>query len=57
VIDALDTLYRDPAKRAALAQRGRQLVERPEFRWEAIGERFAEELDRACGGLQVAVSA
>ena len=46
-IDALDQMYRDPEGRAEIAAAGQELVNRPEYRWEHIGERFAEEIQKA----------
>jgi len=46
-IAALDRLYADPAFRAELGQRGRDLVARPQFRWPAIGAAFRDALDVA----------
>lgn len=45
-IEALDRLYRDPAERAKFAERGRELVSRPEYRWGNIGSQVAAILDR-----------
>lgn len=41
-IEALNTLYQDEALRADHAERGLELVRRPEYRWEAIGDRVVD---------------
>jgi glycosyltransferase involved in cell wall biosynthesis len=46
-IAALDKMYRDKAYRQEIAERGYQLSQRPEFRWENIGEAYAEAIDEA----------
>jgi D-inositol-3-phosphate glycosyltransferase len=52
-IDNLDLLYRDERWRSALIERGLELVRQPQYRWEVIGERFAEELDKALDEVTV----
>lgn len=44
-IASLDRLYHDAAERQRLSERGRRLVERDEFRWPNIGQRYAHELN------------
>lgn len=39
-VAALDRLYDNHARRAELGRLGRELVERPEFRWEQIASQF-----------------
>lgn len=54
-IEALDALYRSPATRETYGQKGFDLISRPEYRWPAIGERFANAVDAALDvvGVQV----
>jgi len=42
----LDQLYRDKALHAKHSKAGIDLCARPEYRWENIGQRFGEELER-----------
>lgn len=44
-IKALDMFYRDKHIRENLSQKGLELVGRSEYRWENIGEKFAEAFD------------
>lgn len=44
-IKALDILYRNDHIRKNFSQKGLELVGLPEFRWEAIGEKFVEAFD------------
>jgi glycosyltransferase involved in cell wall biosynthesis len=46
-IRALDALYRNPELRAAHTALGLELVRQDCYRWENIGQRFAEEIERA----------
>jgi len=46
-IEAVNRLYHSRDLRQITAQKGLDLVSRPEYRWEAIGRRFAEEI-RTC---------
>jgi D-inositol-3-phosphate glycosyltransferase len=39
---AMEALYRDPARLRQVSRAGYEYVRRPEFRWEAIGERWRE---------------
>ena len=50
-IDALDGLYRFPERRETYRHRGLSLVQQPQYRWENIGERFAEQLEFAYTGV------
>ncbi len=43
-IHALDVLYHKPSVRETCKVRGLEIVSQPEFRWEAIGQRFVEVL-------------
>lgn len=45
-IEALERLYSDVPYRRKLRTAGEMLVQRPEFRWASIGERFAETLEQ-----------
>jgi glycosyltransferase involved in cell wall biosynthesis len=47
VVKALESLYHSPGLRHDLSRRGLALVQQPQFRWENIGARFAEEVERA----------
>lgn len=44
-VKALDTLYRQPALRAAFCQKGLSLVTQERFRWSDIGENFHRAID------------
>lgn len=46
VINALEAFYRDPARCREYGERGLALVRQPEYRWENIAARFAEEIKR-----------
>lgn len=46
-IEALREIYRSPELRQEMAYAGLKLVAQPEFRWEHIGNRLVEEVDRA----------
>lgn len=48
-VRALDRIYRDVAYREHLAERGLALVQRPEYRWPAIGEAFSRAVAEAVG--------
>lgn len=50
VAATLDALYYDADLRAHMAQLGRALVERPEYRWETIGAQFDYALRLAVAG-------
>jgi len=50
-VRALDLVYRNPQYRASLAEKGLALVQRPEFRWEAIGAQFEETLTQCLSPL------
>ncbi len=54
-IKALDLLYRSKEIREDYGERGFKLVSRPEYRWSAIGEKFADVVDAALDvvGVQV----
>lgn len=56
VVQALDHLYRRKTARQLLALQGRRLVERAEFRWADIGNRFVLELEKAYDGAQLLVA-
>lgn len=43
-VQALDLLYRDAQLRRALSGRGLDLVQRPQYRWSAIGQQFVDTL-------------
>lgn len=45
LVSAMETLYRHSSTRSFLASAGIELVSRPEFRWENIGQKFAEVLE------------
>ncbi len=47
VVNALGSLYTNPQLRKDLSALGHDLVQQPQFRWENIGIRFAEEVERA----------
>lgn len=47
VVKALESLYHSSSVRADLVRRGLALVQDSQFRWENIGARFAEEVERA----------
>jgi D-inositol-3-phosphate glycosyltransferase len=47
VVNALQSLYDSRSRREELSKRGLALVQQPQFRWENIGARFAEEVERA----------
>lgn len=49
-IAALDKLYADPLYRRERAAAGRALVQKPEYRWSAIADRFDEILTRVVAG-------
>jgi glycosyltransferase involved in cell wall biosynthesis len=59
VIEALDMFYESHHGQvwARYRQRGLELVRRPEFRWENVGEAFAAELEIVYAGVQVQGSA
>lgn len=46
MVHKLDQLYRDQELHATHAQLGIDLCARPEYRWENIGQKFGEELER-----------
>jgi D-inositol-3-phosphate glycosyltransferase len=56
MIFALDTMYYNYEMRADLATRGKVLVERPEYRWPAIGEKFNEVIEAGIDVLGVRVN-
>lgn len=47
MVNALKSLYHSEHDRRMYARRGLALVQQPQFRWENIGMRFAEEVERA----------
>lgn len=47
VVAALDALYRSQPEREFWGERGRARVNEPRFSWTHIGQRFAEEIERA----------
>lgn len=49
MIQTLDYLYREPYRRESASAAGIELASRPMFRWDAIGEKFADEVDIAYG--------
>lgn len=48
-IEALNTLYTDRQYRADLSNRGIELAGQEQFRWENIGEKFADAIDTELG--------
>lgn len=44
VIAALEAFYHDPALCQEYGRQGRTLVEQPQYRWENLAQRFAEEI-------------
>jgi D-inositol-3-phosphate glycosyltransferase len=44
VVEALQEMYANPARRAELSRQGLALVHQPRFRWEAIARQFDERL-------------
>jgi D-inositol-3-phosphate glycosyltransferase len=54
-INALDAMYRDKKWRQSVGKQGFDLVSRPEFRWPAIGQRFADAIEESIDvvGVQV----
>jgi glycosyltransferase involved in cell wall biosynthesis len=54
-IESLSGLYDDLELRMKIGESGLQLVSRPEYRWEAIGQKFADVLDQAIDNLGVRV--
>jgi D-inositol-3-phosphate glycosyltransferase len=47
LVESLRLLYNDRGLRRRLSEQGLALVQQPQFRWEHIGARFAEEVERA----------
>lgn len=47
IINALQQLYNDPIHRHTIGNAGRELVSRPEYRWEHIAQTFADEVEVA----------
>lgn len=47
IINALQQLYNDPIHRHTIGNAGRELVSRPEYRWENIAQTFADEVEVA----------
>lgn len=52
-IVALQELYESKERRGEHTRRGLDLVLRPEYRWDAIGQAFARELERASGHVTI----
>lgn len=50
-VESLTALHESSEMRASLAERGRALVSRPEYRWPAIGLAFKDALDAALDGI------
>lgn len=53
-IEALDRFYRDPELRAEYGRRGRALVERPCYRWSAVGAAFKSAVEQRLAELRAA---
>lgn len=54
-IDALDKLYNARCAREEYGRLGMELVNRPEYRWQAVGERFNEAIEAAIDVIGVRV--
>lgn len=52
-IEALDKLYHARSAREEYGRLGMELVNRPEYRWRAVGERFNEAIEAAIDTLGV----
>lgn len=52
-IEALDDMYRNESVRILYRQKGLELVSRPEFRWEDIGDKFGTIVGAALNDLGV----
>jgi hypothetical protein len=44
-VEALENVKKSKSLRDVLTRRGLDLVNRPEFRWEFIGQKFADALE------------
>lgn len=53
VLEALNTLYHDRAQLDTLAQRGFDLMQQPQFRWDSIGRRIRDVIDSTFSVIEV----
>jgi D-inositol-3-phosphate glycosyltransferase len=44
-VNALGMIYQSEKLRSQLIEKGLELVSRPQYRWEAIGQQFSDEID------------
>lgn len=49
VVDALNRLYKDTARREFLSRAGLELVRQPRFNWDSIADEFDKVFTEACG--------